>query len=329
MSNRLGTIAGIAVGIVVVTYVVLNLVKPFKQHDEQLPAGAKVDEVFASDISSAPVPAQPAAEVAAATPSSAGSTAHGVPDIAVPPDNQAPPKPAAEAPTAKDAPKEGAVEIEGASDFPMPDDSAPAAAPETTVAAAAPPAAPAAQAEPPAAPLPRPTPDPVVVPTAPPAPAAAVASAEPAAPAEAAPEPFAPAEAAPPAPLEKPRPAAPKAAVVAKSAPRADVLRQWWPERSTPGQLNLLYAGQAANERSVGLLFDSSFAESADFASTVKLLADNGQPAKGAWELNSNRRMLLFKGLKSGRYTVVVEPLLANEGGLKIGKELRGPIYIR
>jgi hypothetical protein len=43
MSNRVGTIAGIAVGIVVVTYVGLNLIKPFKQHDEQLPAGAAAD----------------------------------------------------------------------------------------------------------------------------------------------------------------------------------------------------------------------------------------------------------------------------------------------
>jgi hypothetical protein len=164
---------------------------------------------------------------------------------------------------------------------------------------------------------------------APPEPTA-VASAEPAA----APEPFAaaaePAPAAPPAPVEKPKAAAaPKAAVVAKSAPRAEVLSQWWPERSKPGQLNLLYAGQAANERSVALLFDSSFAESADLASSVSLLADNGKPAKGSWEFNSNRRMLLFKGLNAGRYTVVVSPQLSNEGGLKIAKELRGPVYIR
>lgn len=339
MSNRVGTIAAIAVGIVVVTYVGLNLVKPFKQREENLPAGApataQVDEVFAGDVASAPAPADAAApttQVAAADAAAeAPPGAHDVPDIAVPPDNQAPPKPAAEGPTAKDAPKDDAIEIEGAADFPMPEDSpagasAPPPAPEPAPeVAAAPPAPPPARAEPPAAPMPRPTPDPVVEPSAAPPPAEpAPASADTVAAAEPAPAPE------PPAAVAKPEPAAaPKAATVAKSAPRADVLSQWWPERSTPGQLNLLYAGQAANERTVGLLFDSSFAETADFASSVQLLADNGKPAQGSWELNSNRRMLLFKGLKAGRYTVVVSPQLANQAGLKIGKELHGPVYIR
>lgn len=318
MSNRAVTIAGIAVGIAIVTYVVLNVVAPFKQHEENLPQGAKVEDVFAGDVAStaapnaAPAAAEPAAasaapaaeatasptasseapaptEVAVAAPvapASAPAAAADVPDIATPPDNSAPPKPAIEAPPSADAPKGDSVEIEGAEDFPMPDDS-----PSSTSASAPEPAA---------------------------EPAPAAASAEPAVAAEPA-----------AAPAAKPKPAAPKAAAVAKSAPRAEVLTQWWPQRPEPGRLNLLYAGQAANERTVGLLFDTRFAENADIGAGVRLVADNGKPAAGHWELNSNRRMLLFKGLKPGRYTVVVSPQLANEAGLAIGSELHGPVYIR
>ena len=326
MSNRLVTVGGITVGIAIVTYVVLNVVAPFKQHDEKLQGGAKVEDVFSGDVASAAVPA-PAAPVA---PASAAATAADVPDIATPPDNRAPPKPAAEAPPSKDAPEEGAVEIEGASDFPMPTDestaSTPAPAPEAApepAAAPAPTAVAAATAEAQAT-LPRPTPDPVLdtEAAAPPA-KLAVAAPEPEASASE-PEPTA-AAAEPAAPAPRP---APKAATVAKSAPRADALTQWWPQ-PTAGKLNLLYAGQAANERTVGLLFDSSFAENAAPGDGLKLIADNGKPASGSWALNSNRRMLLFKNLKPGRYTVVVSPQLANEAGLAIGSELHGPVYVR
>lgn len=372
MSNKVVAIAGIAAVIAVGSYWGL----------QQMKSG------------------EPASPEAPAVTADAGMVAS---DIATPPDSASPPKPAVAAPDTGDS----SVEIEGASDFPMPTDepestsnSEAADAPviaETPAPAELPAPAPAAMTAYVPTNLPRPQPDPVLAPasssseapsadTAPtdetdtasaqdtgpapepaaePAPAESIETVSVPATAPAAteavsvasaalprprPDPVigagaTPADVAEPAEVSEPEaapaPTAPQTADVepaaaaprpaARVAPQADALTQWWPQQRRAGRLNLIYAGQAANERIVGLLFDSPMAADVDLRgdATIRLLASNGSTPPGQWVLNSNRRMLLFKNLKPGRYTVIVSPQLANEAGQTLGTELHGPVYIR
>lgn len=170
-----------------------------------------------------------------------------------------------------------------------------------------------ADASPPAADLPSaPAPEPVPEPA--PAPEPATPPAPPPAP-PSAPEPA------------KPKPAAPRTAA-AENTPRADALSAWWPSAPTPGKLNLLYAGQAAETAAIALLFDSVFADTAAASTRIQVLDAQGQRVAGDWELASNRRLLLFK-VKPGRYTVLVEADLSNARGVTLAGAAHGPVYIR
>ena len=180
---------------------------------------------------------------------------------------------------------------------------APADAPAAAEAAVESP--PAAEPEAPVADAPgpelAPAPEPVADPAPPPTPAAA-------------PEPVA--AAAPPAPSRK-------------TPPAADALKPWWPAAPTPGRLNLLYAGQAAQSHTIALLFDSVIADAATAGAQIKVVDAGGKVVTGNWELNSNRRMLLLPVNKAGRYTLVLAAGLVNERGLTLNQELHGPVYVR
>ena len=110
-------------------------------------------------------------------------------------------------------------------------------------------------------------------------------------------------------------------------------MRQWGDSRGVDGTHLLDQSKNAVQlvERIVGLLFDSPMAADVDLRgdAMIRLLSSNGSTPSGQWVLNSNRRMLLFKNLKPGRYTVIVSPQLANEAGQTLGTELHGPVYIR
>jgi hypothetical protein len=335
-------LAAIAVVIAGLTYAGLTLMSPSREPATKQPALAKADPAAAGVPASAP-------------------PAKGVAEIATPPDNQTPPKPAAEAPPSADAPAEGGVVIEGADQFaafadpsePSPSTESAGAVPEP---AAEPEPAPAPEAAPVSAPEYAASPEPAPVATAnavavmdspddvdpPPSPepvdgvpapsrTAWFSSVRASAPAAASAAVSQPSPAATSEHASEPEPTVAEAAPTAHvaAAPGADALSPWWPQRSVPGRLNLLYAGQAAQERTVGVLFDSKFTEGADVGPGLQLLKSDGSPASGEWEVNSTGRMLLFRNLKPGRYTVVVSPDLANAAGLTVGTELRGPVYIR
>lgn len=119
---------------------------------------------------------------------------------------------------------------------------------------------------------------------------------------------------------------APAAKAAAAAAP-VEVLKPWWPEQPVAGQLNLLYAGQAAKQSAIALLFDSALSDPSD-TSGITVTSAGGKPVSGHWELNSNRRMLIFNA-KPGRYTVQVPASFSNERGQSLGQSLQGPIYIR
>lgn len=238
---------------------------------------------------------------------------------------------------------------------PPPPPLAPAALPAETVATAAPPApAPAAKpAEPPVTEqdlAEEPPPKPQPAPAAAPAPAPAKTKPEPAPAATAAapapqPEPVKP-EPAPAPKATKPK-ADPKAApkqptTVAKAdepssaappkakPPEADVIKPWWPDASKmpANQLKLMYAGQVKGEEAVALLFSAPLS-----MDTVKQHAQiksaDGENVSGNWELGKNPRLVVFRGLKAGRYTVILQPEIADDKGFMLGTTLKGPVYVQ
>lgn len=152
-------------------------------------------------------------------------------------------------------------------------------------------------------------------------------------------------EAAPaPAPAPKARtaatsaPAAKSAKPAAKSASAAaptgklgngqDVISAWWKKAPSSEHLNLVYAGEASSEKAVVLLFDSAV-DAASVGDKIKLIDAKGAAPAGSWSNGGNSRVVAFKGVPAGRYTVIVAPDLADTGGKTVGTEMVGPVYVR
>lgn len=226
------------------------------------------------------------------------------------------PAPAEEAPTEQDLAED-----------PAPAEPAPAAAaaPAEQADAAAHEAEPAA--EPAAAPAASPTPAPA------PAPAAAAAPApKPAAPAPK-PEPKA-------APVEQPAKPAPEKTEVASAAPAtkepakappaADVIKPWWPDPSKmpAHQLKLQYAGQVKDQKAIALLFTSAVKlETMQQYAQVK--DAKGETIAAQWTTGRNPALAVLNGLAPGRYTVILQPQVADQKGYMLGVTLKGPVYVK
>jgi hypothetical protein len=208
----------------------------------------------------------------------------------------------------------------------------------------------AASPPPPATPAAEPAPAPAEKPAAHPAPAPAPA--ERPAPAEKSaaadtPEPGwgkekpAPAAAAP-APKEEPTTTATaeSATVTAEPdagpgpvkphPPEADVIKPWWPnpDKMPPNQLKLQYAGQVQGEQAIALLFTAPV-NIDSVKKYAKIQAGSGATAGGQWEVGKNPRLAVFRGLKPGRYTVILSPEIADAKGFMLGTTLQGPVYIQ
>ena len=229
----------------------------------------------------------------------------------------------------------------------QPAEPAPAPPPVASAAPAAPAPAPAPEAEPteqdlaeePAPPAPEPAtdePDPAPAAAAEPEPAPAQAAAPPPKAAEApkpAPKP-APAPEAAPKPEQKPEAVAsapPASAAPAKKPPESDVIKPWWPtdtSKMPATQLKLQYAGQVQGQGAIALLFSAPLK-----IDTVKSHAAvrnaKGETVGGEWTLGKNPKLAVFKGLAPGRYTVILQPQIADQQGYMLGQTLKGPVYIK
>lgn len=154
------------------------------------------------------------------------------------------------------------------------------------------------------------------------APAAETASAEPAAakPKKAA---------AKPAAAATSTAAAPSGSVSAQKG-SLDTISAWWPAASkvSSDRLSLVYAGEAASEKAVVLMFASDLGDAATAGSNITVLDDKGAPAGGTWSAGGNPRLLVYRGVKPGRYTVILKPTLADASGKTLGGELHGPVYV-
>ena len=228
---------------------------------------------------------------------------------------------------------------------PEPKPAAPAPAAEAVASASPAPAPAAAPAQQPAAPTEQelaeePPPKPAATP------APAESKAEPAPAAAPPPEPEPAAKPEPPAPKAAPKPAPSKPTTVAsatkpsepaetaapaKAKPtEADGIKPWWPDASKmpDNQLKLVYAGQVKGEPAVALLFSAPLS-----LDTVKqhaqIKAEDGGAASGEWELGKNPRLAVFRGLQPGRYTVILQPEIADDKGFMLGTTLKGPVYVQ
>lgn len=165
-------------------------------------------------------------------------------------------------------------------------------------------------------------PESAVAPTPAPAPAPAVA---------AAPKP-APAVASKPA--AKPAPKAPAIAGGGTSAPRLGSNSNapaptWWGQ-SAPGELGLVYAGSAAYERAIVLMFDGDFSSAANAGKRIRVSNAAGKTVSGSWSVSEkNPRMLLFKVDNPGTYTVSLNSELSDRGGRKLGRNQQGPVTVQ
>jgi len=159
----------------------------------------------------------------------------------------------------------------------------------------------------------------------------------------------APAAAAPPppktvkAPAAKPAPVQSAAVEPAHSASAAtsakkpktstdDAITAWWAPNGQPasGQLGLSFAGEAASERAVALLFTAPFNDAAAAAASshIEVLNAAGKPVGGRWMLAPNPRMLVLRVAARGRYTVIVDASVADAQGSKLAAAVHGPVYV-
>jgi hypothetical protein len=213
---------------------------------------------------------------------------------------------------------------------------------QAVVAAAAAPAPVAAPAEPEVteqdlAEEPAPVaPPPAAAPTPDPAPAekadAAVAEAEPAAPASAPPVPAqqqqaqeADARAGEPAKTETA-----SAAPATAAAAEADAIKPWWPDpaKVPANQLKLQYAGQVQGQGAIALLF-SAPPKVDTLAQHATVKSASGETVAASWTLGKNPKLAVLGGLAPGRYTVILNPQVADEQGYMLGATLTGPVYVK
>lgn len=256
-----------------------------------------IGRAVVSETASTTKPAEPVAVAQAATPA---------PEAA---------QPADEAPTEADLAEE-----------PAPAQPAPAAPPEQADAAAN-------EAEP--APTATPEPAPATAAAAPaPQPQAqaqeAPKAAEPPAPKPTTPKP-APAEPAKAAPQKtEVASAAPATQEPARAPPAADVIKPWWPDPSKlpANQLKLQYAGQVKDQNAIALLFTSAVKlETMQQYAQVK--DARGETVAAQWTAGRNPALAVLNGLAPGRYTVILQPQVADQKGYMLGVTLKGPVYVK
>jgi hypothetical protein len=95
-----------------------------------------------------------------------------------------------------------------------------------------------------------------------------------------------------------------------------------------PNQLKLTYAGQVSGQGAIALLFSAPLKVDT-LKSHASVRTAKGDAVSGEWTLGKNPKLAVFKGLAPGRYTVILQPQVADEKGYMLGQTLRGPVYIK
>ncbi|WP_022977711.1 hypothetical protein [Nevskia ramosa] len=131
------------------------------------------------------------------------------------------------------------------------------------------------------------------------------------------------------APKATSKPAAKRPVARPKTGNGSDVISSWWSKTGTQASsnLSLVYAGEASSEKAVVLMFNNAVDPTAA-SSHIKLVDSRGKTPTGTWSAGNNPRVLAFKGVAPGRYTVILRPELPDSSGKTLGDELVGPVYV-
>lgn len=114
---------------------------------------------------------------------------------------------------------------------------------------------------------------------------------------------------------------------VAKAGKISEAFKPWWP-KAAEGKLNLAYAGPAAFDSAIVLLFDKSF-ETADLSNAqIKVIDGSGNQVKSQWVVSSGNKKMLTAKVPEGRYLVKVGPKLASMDGSTVVGEFGGPVLV-
>jgi hypothetical protein len=125
------------------------------------------------------------------------------------------------------------------------------------------------------------------------------------------------------------QPTSPRAPVRSKP-PAADLITQWWPDPAgmPENQLKLVYAGQVQNQPAIALLF-SAPVNLETLREHAEVITETGNRVGLTWEAGNNPRMALLSQVPPGRYTVILNPPIADTQGYLLGTTLQGPVYIQ
>ncbi|WP_293387431.1 hypothetical protein [Nevskia sp.] len=131
------------------------------------------------------------------------------------------------------------------------------------------------------------------------------------------------------APKAASKPAAQRPLTRPKTGNGSDVISSWWSKTGTQASnnLSLVYAGEASSEKAVVLMFNNPVDPTAA-GTHIKLVDSRGKTPTGSWSAGNNPRVLAFKGVAPGRYTVILRPELPDSSGKTLGDELVGPVYV-
>jgi hypothetical protein len=111
--------------------------------------------------------------------------------------------------------------------------------------------------------------------------------------------------------------------------PPASVVSRWWPAQTPAGTFALTHAGQLAGDQAVALMFSAPVALDS-VRSHVQVLDARGNPVRPNWSVASgNPRMVVARGLQTGRFTVIVGADVASPTGQRQGVTLQGPVFIQ
>jgi hypothetical protein len=121
----------------------------------------------------------------------------------------------------------------------------------------------------------------------------------------------------------------PSRPAVRSPAPAAsDALRPWWNQTASNDRFGVQYVGQAAGQPTLVIRFSQQVTDPSA-QQNIKLIGADGQAVAATWEAGQDPRVLVAPNLRSGRYTVVIDPQLASINGESLGTQLRGPTYIQ
>ncbi|MGH8480925.1 MAG: hypothetical protein ACRES8_00510, partial [Nevskiaceae bacterium] len=143
-------------------------------------------------------------------------------------------------------------------------------------------------------------------------------------------EPAPPASAPPAPPTETAKAESPTTTKPARATQEADAIKPWWPDASKlpANQLKLQYAGQVQGQSAIALLFSAPL-KLDTVQQHVTVRSASGEAVAGDWTLGKNPKLAVLGGLEPGRYTVILNPQIADQQGFMLGATLTGPVYVK